>query len=360
MSMYRGNPGPLQKLQQLYQLTKQRSREGHLSAPRQWAEMLWLKLRYGIGPAYYHVATFWRRDIPFAEKRRHLGADEYSKRVEALNPHVYRKLSQNKVAEKAILNQFGVPTPRFLGWLHPTRGLSVFGAPLRCVGDVGRLLEESRVDRLCLKRVEGWGGSGFRAISVRADAGAWKVCPLFESAESPLAEYLQSFWSGNPDGWVIEEYLEQHEQMRTFNPTSVNTIRMWVLQRGSADPTFLGAYLRIGRGGALVDNQSSGGIIAKIEPASGELRAATDGHVAHPVFAAHPDHGAPIEGQRIPCWSQAIELAKSTLRLFPNVRFAGFDIAVCPRGPVVIELNVLPDLQGAAEMDLPLRDVLLP
>jgi glutathione synthase/RimK-type ligase-like ATP-grasp enzyme len=42
------------------------------------------------------------------------------------------------------------------------------------------------------------------------------------------------------------------------------------------------------------------------------------------------------------------------------VHFAGFDIAVGLSGPVVIELNVLPDLQGAAEMGLPLREVLRP
>ena len=360
MSMYSGEQGALQKIEELYRVTRQRSREGHLSVVRQCAEMLWLKLRHGIGPGYYQVATFWRREIPFADKRGHLGMDEYSRRVDSLNPHGYRKLSQNKVAEKAILHLFRVPTPRFLGVLHPVRGSMASGGPLRCVADVAQLLLQTQADRLCFKQVEGWGGSGFRAVSIHKRDGRWKVRPLFESDEATLEEFVGRLLDESSDGWVVEEYLDQHADMRAFNPTSVNTMRMWVLQRGNSAPTCLGAYLRIGRGGALVDNQSSGGIIARIDPDTGVLSAATDGLVAHPVFDVHPDHGAAIRGQTIPYWQEAMALGASTLLLFPNVHFAGFDIAVGLNGPVVIELNVLPDLQGAAEMGLPLREVLRP
>jgi putative polysaccharide biosynthesis protein len=358
MSMYSGEPGALQKFAELYRVTRERSREGHLSVARQWAEMSWLKLRHGIGPAYYQVATFWRREIPFADKRRHLGMDEYSKRLEALNPLGYRKLSQNKIAEKAILQLFNVPTPRFMGVVHPVSGRTASGEPLRSAADLARLLHETRAERLCFKQVEGWGGSGFRAASIAKQNGTCRLRPMFESDPLSLEDYLAQLLDESADGWVIEEYLDQHPSMQAFNPTSVNTMRMWVLQPNGSEPSCLGAYLRIGRGGALVDNQSSGGIIARIDPESGVLGAATDGLVAHHVFDVHPDHGAAIRGQKIPYWQEARALGASTLLLFPNVRFAGFDIAIGPSGPVVIELNVLPDLQGAAEMGLPLREVL--
>jgi hypothetical protein len=44
-----------------------------------------------------------------------MSVGEYRRFVGRWNPESYRKLSQNKIAEKAILTLFHVPTPRFLG-----------------------------------------------------------------------------------------------------------------------------------------------------------------------------------------------------------------------------------------------------
>ncbi|HXH81291.1 MAG TPA: sugar-transfer associated ATP-grasp domain-containing protein [Candidatus Tectomicrobia bacterium] len=349
----------LAKLARLVRLTLQRSREGHLPASVQFAEMAWLMLRRGIGPSYYHVAAFWRRDVPWREKNAHLGGREYARRVAALNPIEYRKLSQNKIAEKAILHLFAVPTPRFLGFFHPARGRCPSGAPLRSAADLARLIADARVNRLCFKRVEGWGGAGFRAVDVREDHGALALTPVLGSRASTVDEYVEDLVrGGDGDGWILEEYLHQHERLRAFNPTSVNTMRLWVVRRGDAAPVTLGGYLRIGRAGSLVDNRSSGGIIAPIDAATGTLRAATSGYAERPEYRAHPDHGAPIEGQSLPFWGDACALAASTLSLFPHLGFAGFDIAVSATGPVVIELNPIPDVQGAA--GIPLREVLRP
>lgn len=361
MSVYSAGTGALAKARQLALLTRRRSREGHLPVSSQIAEMLWLKLRRGIGPGYYHVAAFWRRDLPWAEKDGHLGAGEYLRRLAVLNPAEYRKLSQNKIAEKAILQLFGVPTPRFLGVFHPVLGRTPSGAPLRGAGDLARHLETERAARFCLKPVEGWGGMGFQALDVSRESEPITVTPLLGGRPLPLDQYVEEvLLRPDSEGWTLEEYLQQHERMRAFNPTSVNTIRLWVLRRDGERPAALGGYLRIGRAGALVDNQTSGGIIARIDPASGKLQAATNGHVDRPEYPVHPDHGATIEGETVPFWAEAVALAESTLALFPNIRFAGFDIALAPQGPVVIELNPSPDIQGAAEMQLALRSVLRP
>jgi len=43
---------------------------------------------------------------------RHLSFRQYTAHVDAVNPRDYRKLSQNKISEKAILTLMGIPTPR--------------------------------------------------------------------------------------------------------------------------------------------------------------------------------------------------------------------------------------------------------
>jgi hypothetical protein len=360
MSIFADNIGPLDKARTLFRLTWQRSREGHLPAQIQLAEMLWLKLSRGIGPGYYHVAGLWRRDVPWRDKVRQLGESEYQQRLERLNPQGYRKLSQSKIAEKAILQLFSVPTPKFLGFFHPVSGRTSTGAGLCTLEELAGLLCTHAGRRICFKLVEGWGGAGFQAVEVCEDAGhGLGVTLLSDGRHLPLRAFVaEALASPENEGWVIEQYLEQHERMRTFNPSSVNTMRLWVLRPAAGPARLLGGYLRIGRSGSLVDNQSSGGIIARIDPESGILRAATDGHVDRPEYAVHPDHGAPIAGQTVPCWREATALAERTLPLFPHLRFAGFDVAVSADGPVIIELNVSPDLQGAAEIEIPLASVL--
>ena len=70
------------------------------------------------------------------------------------------------------------------------------------------------------------------------------------------------------------------------------------------------------------------------------------------------DHGAPIEGSQVPFLDQAKELAIAAVRAFPEMRFAGLDIAIAENGPVIIELNVNPDRKGATFVDVPTGDIL--
>ena len=42
---------------------------------------------------------------------------------------------------------------------------------------------------------------------------------------------------------------------------------------------------------------------------------------------------------------------------FQGLKFAGVDVAVGPGGPVIVELNVNPDREGAAFTDIPTKEV---
>jgi hypothetical protein len=159
---------------------------------------------------------------------------------------------------------------------------------------------------------------------------------------------------------VLEEYLEQHERMRAFNPTSVNTMRIWVFCRGEAPPVLLGGYLRIGRGGSL-RGQSNERRHRRQDRLRHRETGARHERLRGPALVRCPSRPrrAHRGGDRA-LLERGHEPRHLPLVLFPNIRFAGFDIAVSARSPVVIELNVFPDLLGAALMELPLRPLLLP
>ena len=105
----------------------------------------------------------------------------------------------------------------------------------------------------------------------------------------------------------------------------------------------------------MVDNQSSGGIVAPINLETGVLAAAIDGLPTRESWSSHPDTGSPIEGQKPPFFEEAKKLAERCISCFPGLSFAGVDVAVGEEGPVIIELNVSPDREGAAFTDIPTR-----
>jgi hypothetical protein len=348
-----------EKVQRYLLLSKKRHDEGHLSFGRQLSEMLILLALRGIGPGYYHLSGFWRTSIPWRDKWRHLNGRRYLQFVRKINPPQYHKLSQNKLAEKGILMLLGFPTPKCLGLLCRVSGRTSTGLPLRTLNDLRRLLAETNTGKVCFKPVEGWAGKGFCAAEIRREGSDLMLCDLQNSRIVSVEDFCRDTLDfGEGRQYILENYLDQHPILSSFNPSSVNTLRLWVVSHPEPEASVVVGYLRVGRAGSLVDNQSSGGIVAPVDLEKGTLRPAIDGLPQREEYPVHPDHGAPIAGMTIPFLEEAKQLAVTAMQVFPKMRFAGIDIAIGKSGPIILELNVSPDMQGAAFADVPARSVL--
>ena len=346
----------LQSLRKLLGASQEAAEQGGLPVARQVLEMLLLKLLRDLGPNYYHAARFWRREIPFRNKWRHANDREYDALLFALNPAVYQKVSQHKVTEKATLHLFGVPTPAFIGFFHRFRGGDRDNGGLRNGDDLQRLLASRAGQRICFKAVEGFGGRSFAALDVGDDGNSLQhpISGQRWTAQEWAAELLQA-----PDGWLLEEFLTQHPALAAINSSSVNTLRIWVLeQRGEFRSHH--AILRIGRAGSQVDNTTSGGFACPVDMASGRLQAGLDLRRPHQPITHHPDSGIELVGRVVPYWQESLALGAKALSVFPEMRFAGVDVAITPNGPVMIELNVFPDRISALRWDLPHKDFFEP
>lgn len=341
----------LEKLRQILALTGQRAAEGNLSSMRQLAEMAVLLPLRGVGPAYYHMAGLWRRDLRWSDKTCHMSVPEYRRALKRLNPEAYRKLSQNKIAEKAILRLFDLPTPRFIGRLCRATGLDASGKRLDCARDLEALIEEQALERLVFKELEGHGGKGVHILEVIA-GDPLRLTPPSRHSPVTLDDFCHDTLGLDRGGdWLIEEYFTQHPVLASINPTSVNTIRIWVLRHPDGESEVVTAYLRIGRAGATVDNVEGGGIVADVDRRTGTLQSAQDADMRRRFHACHPDHGARILDVVLPHWMEVERIARKALGAFPELRFAGLDIAIGPDGPVVLELNVIPGREGAGRID---------
>jgi hypothetical protein len=350
---------PLKSISEVISLSRKRAAEGHIPQWQQVLEMLALRILRGVGPNYYQMAGFWRRGISWSDKLDHPSAAEYARLMETLSPPPYRKLSQNKIAEKALLTQFQIPTPRFLGRVNRSLGMDYKGRPLINAEHLVRLIQSEGCDRVVFKELEGYGGLGVRIAEIHDDGRRIRCRPLNQETFSPIEEYCNGVLKLEAGGdWLMERYLSQHPITAKLNPLSVNAVRIWILQTPSDAAQVIMAYNRVGRAHMFVDNATSGGMVVPIDLATGTLLAALEACPARTSHPTHPDHGATIEGVRLPYWEELQALAIRALTVFPNLYIAGLDVAITESGPAVLELNVIPDREGAAYTDRTTRSLL--
>ena len=82
-------------------------------------------------------------------------------------------------------------------------------------------------------------------------------------------DYLDEELEGN---YIVQIALKQSEFMAQFNPTSVNTLRLFTYRSVKDNQVHvLNAIMRIGRTGSLVDNAHQGGATIGIDLETGEL-----------------------------------------------------------------------------------------
>ena len=321
---------------------------------RQIVEMALLYFLRRIGPRYYLQGRWGRVDIPFKHKWRHVNRSEYLRIIKRLNPIAYRKSSQHKLIEKSVLTLQKIPTPQFIGYVHALRGRCEQGHPVRNTEQLTKLLMRFENLRVCFKPVEGFGGFGFASYLVTRINDRIELRQ--NSAEAPLS--IENWWQSNgpnQDGFLLESHLEQHAELAALHEFSVNTIRIWVALINNR-PEVLGAFLRVGRHGSQVDNQSSGGIACPMNVDTGIVRVAIDSQrPGYPVIK-HPNSQIELAGFQVPFWQDAKIMAGEALIAFPLMKIAGLDVAITPTGPSLIELNVLPEYMGCAYMDLALKD----
>jgi hypothetical protein len=145
--------------------------------------------------------------------------------------------------------------------------------------------------------------------------------------------------------WLFQETVLQHAAISAIYPHSVNTLRIVTCRSPGQPAVILGAVLRMGGGGRVVDNASQGGLFVGIDLATGALRPQGHRFFKHggDVVAAHPDTGFPFAGAVIPCFDRVLAMVEDAAVEVPH-ELIGWDVAVTASGPVLIEGNTVPDI----------------
>jgi hypothetical protein len=175
----------------------------------------------------------------------------------------------------------------------------------------------NNLDAALVKPLKGMQGKGIYKVSLNSE----------ESINSVYKECAGK-------DYIIEEIIEQCEETRKFNPSSVNTIRVYsVFYNGQVIIT--GAVQRMGNGDTVCDNYSSGGLAASIDVESGIIisRAVSKNNES---LYIHPYTNMVIIGTQIPRWCDVIATVKAAHQLISGLRYVAWDVVVCNNGKIAL------------------------
>lgn len=141
--------------------------------------------------------------------------------------------------------------------------------------------------------------------------------------------------------YIVQEVATQHEVLEEIHPSSLNTIRVIsFLFRGEVHIS--SAILRMGAGGARLDNVSTGGLACPVRP---------DGTLEEKAFykesgwiTSHPG-GSLFSEIKIPSYDRVLDSIRKAHHNIPHFRIIGWDFAIDDEGdPLFIEYNGAPGM----------------
>lgn len=108
--------------------------------------------------------------------------------------------------------------------------------------------------------------------------------------------------------YIAEELIVQGKEMASWNPSSVNTLRINTYKNKKGVFNHV-CFIRTGRPGAFVDNAGQGGVFAVIDDKEGKI--ASNGFDENGnEYIEHPNSKIVFKGWTIPNWGEVLKLAK--------------------------------------------------
>ena len=150
---------------------------------------------------------------------------------------------------------------------------------------------------------------------------------------------LDEFWeTTKKKNYMVQEHIENHEIIKKLSPFALSTIRI-VTTRFHNDVHILSADMRVScQKDAVVDNFHKHGAIVHVNTKTGKL--AKYAHKKQEKsLTVHPISNIKFENYKLPYWKETLEMVKKLHNIFPGFSSLGWDVAITPTGPKIIEGN---------------------
>ena len=316
-----------------------------------------------VGLSEYFDYGIWHDSITPAMCDDFIGWKGSSELDNALNNDQSRVLANDKLINHLILTSAGLPSPIPLATFTAGGRRIADERVLKTLDDVRALLQESAIYPFYVKPISAGYGRG--VLGVTAREGDSLV--LFDGSRITIDKFMAPFSFGPYRGMLFQRPLTAHPAVLDLTGTEAVSCVRFICFVTSSGPVIHTAFWKITAGRNMLDNFAHGdygNCLGAIDTRTGKIIRAISKMGPGGQIANHPTTNKPIIGFQLPDWEAAIDLVKSASACFPGLRLQNWDVALCPQGPVLLELNTESELgvpqaiSGRGLMDKQLRDIL--
>ena len=290
---------------------------------------------------YFDLGVY--KESTAAHKLAYLGKNKSREIWAAANGQSsWRGAVEDKLAAGALFKGAGYPVPEVVACYSPT--LSVPGIQaLSTAHEVVQFLRSQAGTRLFGKPVGSLQSLGSIAIdSICPDTGKINAASGEVLDLEAFAEVLAENYSS---GYLFQERLSPHSIIAEICGDRLATIRVLTICQDHG-PKIIASAWKIPTSTNMADNfWRPGNLAADIDLGTGLIRRVVQGKgLQQKEITHHPDTGRAIAGTTVPCWEEVLSLVNSVAAFVKDVRLIGWDIAVTPNGPMIVEGNITPDM----------------
>lgn len=185
-----------------------------------------------------------------------------------------------------------------------------------------KMLNNSSDDSVFVKPFDGLGGANSFKVTKNSQKEITGIYSLLDTIE-----------------FIFQEMVVQDERINKIYSQSINTMRIHVYKNNS-EIKITSAMMRFGRNGSSVDNVSQGGFFVPLDLKEWKLSGIGKTFLKHGgyTYKKHPDTGIKLDGYQLPYKKEVFDLVLNASKHF-DTKFIGWDIALTPTGPIIIEGN---------------------
>ena len=299
--------------------------------------------RFDPSEAYY--LGFFDGGFDEATLDRYVSRRELTKLQERVNPPSWADLLKNKGMFYRFCMANEVPVPALYALYFPgCGGVLGDGRWLAAKGRAwARHLSEELPETFVFKPARGSNGDGVAVFQRCGDEFTDAAGRVYDAGEMWRLMSSETFRTG----LIIQERLQNHADLdRLTGSQFLQTIRACTFVDATGSARLLHAHLKLTAKGVATDNFGvglGGNLQCCVDLDSGVPGAAVRlrrcGHGLEQV-ERHPETGMAFSEFALPHWRQLGDVVNRAAERFLPVRAIGWDVAITPTGPVVVEGNI--------------------
>lgn len=291
------------------------------------------RIRRAIGatPREFYRYRMWDTRVPLADRLSFLVWVSRRPLEALLNPKESSRIVGSKISGDDFYRTNGFPTPRRFGVWCPPGFASDATDTIRTRSELVAALGHAPTG-VVFKIDLGSGGDFVLVFSAvesdglrHATGELWSIDRLVNvtAAQGP---------------WLVQERILPHPELVALSGSEdVATLRMVTCRWESGRIFLLPVTLKLPATASGLDNFGAGNVGVAVSE-NGVLGAAAFG-LDGPQIDRHPITNALLPGTRVPHWDAAVALVCRAHAKIPSLRSLGWDVAIAPDGPVILEAN---------------------